>query len=105
MTFERDWFLSRHAEAVRAQRVRTIACCRGVESQPPFPGPALVRFVTKMATFASRAKNFTNPTAIRLLELMERKRTNLSVSPDVASKKELLALADALGPYICVFKV
>jgi orotidine-5'-phosphate decarboxylase len=58
-----------------------------------------------MATYASRASNFTNPTAIRLLELMDRKKTNLSVSPDVVLKKDLLALADALGPSICVFKV
>lgn len=58
-----------------------------------------------MATFGARVKNFTNPAAIRLLQLMERKRTNLSVSPDVTKKADLLSLADALGPYICVLKV
>ncbi len=35
---------------------------------------------------------------------MEAKRTNLAVSVDVTLKKELLSLANSLGPYICVLK-
>jgi orotidine-5'-phosphate decarboxylase len=35
---------------------------------------------------------------------MERKQTNLSVAVDVTSKKELLSIADAVGPYVCVIK-
>jgi orotidine-5'-phosphate decarboxylase len=55
-------------------------------------------------TYAERIKNQTNPTAIKLLEIMEKKKTNLSVAVDVTSKVELLKLADKLGPYICVLK-
>ncbi|KAI9206603.1 Orotidine 5'-phosphate decarboxylase domain-containing protein [Polychytrium aggregatum] len=55
-------------------------------------------------TYAERASLHANPTAKRLLELMDRKQTNLSVAADVTSKAELLRIAEALGPYICVFK-
>ena len=37
-------------------------------------------------------------------QLMARKRTNLSVAADVDTAEEMLALADAVGPHICVFK-
>jgi orotidine-5'-phosphate decarboxylase len=59
----------------------------------------------QMKTYSERAALHTNPTAKALLELMERKKTNLSVAADVTTKAELLHLADLLGPYICVFKV
>ncbi|CAO3657121.1 unnamed protein product [Mucor hiemalis] len=35
---------------------------------------------------------------------MERKQTNLSVAVDVTTKKELLSIADAVGPFVCVLK-
>ncbi len=35
---------------------------------------------------------------------MARKRTNLSVAADVESADAMLALADAVGPHICVLK-
>ncbi|KAI9006030.1 orotidine-5'-phosphate decarboxylase [Gaertneriomyces semiglobifer] len=54
--------------------------------------------------YSERTSGFSNPTAIRLLRLMDEKKTNLSVAADVRTKKELLDLADKLGPYICVFK-
>ncbi|KAL2916524.1 orotidine 5'-phosphate decarboxylase [Polyrhizophydium stewartii] len=55
-------------------------------------------------TYTQRAEAHTNAAAVRLLRLMDAKKTNLSVAADVTTKKELLHLADALGPYICVFK-
>ncbi|KAJ3062893.1 orotidine 5'-phosphate decarboxylase [Quaeritorhiza haematococci] len=56
-------------------------------------------------TYTQRAhKYFSNPTMNRLLELMDRKKTNLAVAADVVKKDQLLQLADALGPHICVFK-
>jgi uridine monophosphate synthetase len=42
--------------------------------------------------------------AKQCLELMARKRTNLSVAADVATAEEMLQLADQVGPHICVFK-
>lgn len=55
-------------------------------------------------TYGERAASFTNPTAIKLLQIMERKKTNLCVSVDVTKKSHLLQLAKSLGPHICVLK-
>lgn len=57
-----------------------------------------------MLTYKQRAEQCANPTAKRLLQLMDDKQTNLCVAADVITKKELLDLADAVGPEICVFK-
>jgi orotidine 5'-phosphate decarboxylase subfamily 1 len=54
--------------------------------------------------YSDRAKLCTNPTAIKLLNLMDEKQTNLSVDVNLTKKAELLALADAVGPEICVLK-
>ncbi|KAI8825152.1 Orotidine 5'-phosphate decarboxylase domain-containing protein [Fimicolochytrium jonesii] len=54
--------------------------------------------------YSARAANFANATAVQLLNLMDEKKTNLSVAVDVTEKKDLLRLADELGPYICVLK-
>jgi orotidine-5'-phosphate decarboxylase len=37
-------------------------------------------------------------------EVMERKQTNLAVAADVATAEAMLALAEQVGPHICVFK-
>ncbi|CEG70534.1 Putative Orotidine 5'-phosphate decarboxylase [Rhizopus microsporus] len=55
-------------------------------------------------SYGERAKQHSNACARTLLELMERKQTNLSVAVDVTTKKELLSIADAVGPYVCVLK-
>lgn len=56
-------------------------------------------------SFGARAELITiHPLAARLLYLMEKKRTNLCLSADVTNSKELLELADSLGPEICVLK-
>lgn len=54
--------------------------------------------------FEERAKLAQNPVARQCFELMARKRTNLAVAADVGTADEMLALADAVGPHICVFK-
>lgn len=56
-------------------------------------------------TYSERAARHPNACARALFELMERKQTNLSVAADVTTKKELLAIADGVGPFICVLKV
>ncbi|XP_066514657.1 uridine 5'-monophosphate synthase-like [Hoplias malabaricus] len=45
-----------------------------------------------------------SPMASKLLRLMDEKKSNLCLSADVTQSKELLELADTLGPYICVLK-
>lgn len=54
--------------------------------------------------YEERARVAQNPMAQRLFELMARKQTNLSVAADVETADEMLALADAVGPYVCVLK-
>ena len=55
-------------------------------------------------TYTQRSEQCTNPTAIKLLKLMDDKKTNLSVAADVTKKNDLIKLADTLGPEICVLK-
>ena len=57
-----------------------------------------------MLTYAERVKYTTNVTAMRLLRLMDEKKSNLSVAADVITKSELLLIADLIGPEICVLK-
>jgi uridine monophosphate synthetase len=46
----------------------------------------------------------TSPLAAYLLRLMAMKRTNLCVSADVSTTRELLELAEEVGDEICVLK-
>ncbi|KAK0526391.1 orotidine 5'-phosphate decarboxylase [Tilletia horrida] len=55
-------------------------------------------------SYAARTANFANPAARALLETMERKKTNLSISVDVTKKADLLAVVDAVGPDVCLVK-
>lgn len=59
----------------------------------------------KNATYAARAKKHQNPLARQLLELMERKESNLAVSVDVVKSEELLRIVDQAGPHVCIVKV
>ena len=54
--------------------------------------------------YADRAKLTSNPTAKRLLILMDEKRTNLCCAADFIEKQQLLEFADLVGPEICVLK-
>lgn len=57
-----------------------------------------------MLTYEKRADYCHNPTANRLLKLMTEKESNLAVSLDVIDSASLLAMADQLGPQICILK-
>ncbi|KAI0843687.1 Orotidine 5'-phosphate decarboxylase [Hypoxylon sp. FL0890] len=62
------------------------------------------RHPTLKASFAERANNASHPLANYLLRLMELKKSNLCLSADVTSARELLTLADRIGPSIVVLK-
>lgn len=55
-------------------------------------------------SYLSRVSACTNITAKRLLQLMESKQTNLALAADVTTAKELIELADELGPDLCMLK-
>lgn len=57
-----------------------------------------------MLSYSQRANLCTNPTAKKLLQLMNKKQTNLCVAADVRTKAGLLKIADEIGPEICLFK-
>ncbi|KFM28968.1 Uridine 5'-monophosphate synthase [Auxenochlorella protothecoides] len=57
-----------------------------------------------VAAGRARAELAKNAQGAELFRLMARKRTNLSVAADVESANDMLALADAVGPHICVLK-
>jgi len=55
-------------------------------------------------SYATRGANHPNHLAKRLLELAETKKTNIVLSADLTTTKELLSIADELGPFIAVLK-
>ncbi|KAI0845785.1 Orotidine 5'-phosphate decarboxylase [Daldinia vernicosa] len=62
------------------------------------------RHPTFKASFAERANNASHPLLNYLFRLMELKKSNLCLSADVTSARELLTLADRIGPSIVVLK-
>ncbi|ORY55103.1 orotidine 5'-monophosphate decarboxylase [Pseudomassariella vexata] len=56
------------------------------------------------ASFAHRANDVSHPLSNYLLRLMELKKSNLCLGADVASARELVHLADKIGPSIVVLK-
>lgn len=54
--------------------------------------------------YRERAQLVQNPTAKRLLELMDNKQTNLCLSLDITDKSTFLTILDAVGPEICLLK-
>lgn len=54
--------------------------------------------------YEERAKLAVNPMAAKLFKLMTEKQSNLCVAADLKTPTEILNLAEAVGPFICVFK-
>lgn len=72
---------------------------------PEQNGTAPTKRICKEMSFGARAElPGIHPLAAKLLRLMEKKQSNLCLSADVTSSKELLQLAATLGPSICVLK-
>lgn len=56
-------------------------------------------------TYAQRLQSFDNPAARQLLEIMDRKKSNLAISVDVTKKADLLKVVETVGPDVCMVKV
>lgn len=59
---------------------------------------------TIKATYASRSETATHPLNTYLFKLMDLKASNLCLSADVPTARELLSVADKVGPSIVVLK-
>ncbi|KAK3908709.1 Uridine 5'-monophosphate synthase [Frankliniella fusca] len=55
-------------------------------------------------TFESRAEKSSNAMSAKILRLVASKRTTLCVAADLSNTDKVLELANAVGPYICIFK-
>lgn len=56
-------------------------------------------------TYEERAARHPNACAKQLLDCVVHKQSNLCVSVDVTRKEDLLAVVDAVGPYVSLIKV
>ncbi|WVQ84772.1 orotidine 5'-phosphate decarboxylase [Cryptococcus sp. DSM 104549] len=59
---------------------------------------------TTLKPYAERIALHTNPTAKRVLEVMDRKKTNLCVSVDVTTAAEALEVVRRVGASVCMVK-
>eukprot|EP01122_Echinamoeba_exundans_P001242 TRINITY_DN1124_c0_g1_i1.p1 TRINITY_DN1124_c0_g1~~TRINITY_DN1124_c0_g1_i1.p1 ORF type:complete len:485 (+),score=72.42 TRINITY_DN1124_c0_g1_i1:28-1482(+) len=74
------------------------------DTKPNVDVPSVQKPAVSRRSFAERKLFASCPVVKDLFEIMERKKTNLCVACDVSSVKEVLDLADKLGPYIAVLK-
>lgn len=79
-----------------------VAASQTKVTEPPAAVVAVVDRTRQ--TFEVRQTLATNPVARRLFALMAAKQTNLCVAADLTAAEEILNLADAIGPHICVLK-
>ncbi|MFA6391173.1 MAG: orotidine-5'-phosphate decarboxylase [Patescibacteria group bacterium] len=55
-------------------------------------------------TYLQRAEKAKNPVAVKLLQLMGQKQTNLALAVDEPEADLVLKLADTIGPELCLLK-
>jgi len=68
------------------------------EVKPPEPKKKVI------LSYKDRSLLCKNPFAAKVFKLMEEKKSNLCLAADVTQSKELLSLAEAVGPYIVILK-
>jgi uridine monophosphate synthetase len=90
-------------DTATADRVRKFVADNRFGATQTVAGAAPAAPVAKKS-YGERASLTENVLAKKLLALMEEKKTNLSVAADLGTCAEVLALADAIGPHVCVFK-
>ncbi|TKW18870.1 hypothetical protein SEVIR_5G460400v4 [Setaria viridis] len=96
--------LLRHGK-VSEEKVGEVRRFLDANKKVAVPGvPVLQPKAAARKSFAERAGLATNPMGRKLLETMEAKQSNLCVAADVGTAKELLDLADKVGPEICMLK-
>merc|ERR1719419_386791 len=66
--------------------------------------PMVTKVKLAELTYEQRASMCEDNITKELFLLMHRKKTNLCVSADLTTCSEVLALADAVGPHICLLK-
>jgi Orotidine 5'-phosphate decarboxylase / HUMPS family len=60
---------------------------------------------TAMTSYEALASKVSNTLAIKLISIILSKKTNLCVSIDVTSPKELISTIQKVGPHVCIVKV
>ncbi|KAJ1500145.1 orotidine 5'-phosphate decarboxylase [Coelomomyces lativittatus] len=58
----------------------------------------------KKLPLQERKKKHTNVTALKLIDIMLLKESNVCISADLTTSHAILQLANDVGPYICAFK-
>ena len=58
-----------------------------------------------LETYSERAAKHTNLAAVKLLDVIDRKQSNLCVSVDVTKVQDFLEIIDVVGPYVSLVKV
>eukprot|EP01094_Clydonella_sp_ATCC50884_P019124 TRINITY_DN3671_c0_g1_i1.p1 TRINITY_DN3671_c0_g1~~TRINITY_DN3671_c0_g1_i1.p1 ORF type:complete len:1038 (-),score=266.66 TRINITY_DN3671_c0_g1_i1:38-3151(-) len=70
----------------------------------PEPGSCTALSSGVYLSYEDRARCCAHPLTARVMRLMAQKRTNLCAALDVGTASELLALADRVGPFVCMVK-
>ncbi|KAM6223947.1 uridine 5'-monophosphate synthase [Rhynchocyon petersi] len=92
-------------DAEMFERVKRFIQENVFEAAHPNGSLPSVKKAPKELSFGARAElPRIHTLASKLLKLMQKKETNLCLSADVSEARELLQLADNLGPSICVLK-
>ncbi|KAJ3676223.1 hypothetical protein LUZ60_003635 [Juncus effusus] len=89
----------------KAQEVRNFLDANRSVSVPKPASEVSAKTASRVrVSYGERAKLSKNPAGKRLFEVMEEKQTNLCVAADVGTAKELLEIAEKVGPEICLLK-